>query len=536
MATRIYTQSSGAVGVTPSTWNFANQINPVTVPGTTTQNTGSTLTSKTEATGTTSPTARAMGRTVIGPLSAQTISGTIKGQMRGSENNTGANATLAIAVKIVQSGGSDRAVLLAQTASDATNTSWEFATSLTNRQFGDAAENASITLTSQNASAGDYLVIEWGFRSQTTTSRNITLRYGNASATDLAENTTETTDNNPWWEFSANLAFQTIVEADGASTISTATTGVGAAHGTGAGESTVAVTTTGEGEAVTQATIVEGTGELSTSVATTGVGAARGTADGSSTPDVTVNGEAASVVTGEGASTTAVAATGQGALTHLADAQAAVQTQTEGESATGFAADGGAAASVALDGVASSFAQSDAASAISIVPDGESAAIAAADAAAATALTTDGQIENTGVGSTGSIVVTTTVLGDAANYQASEGSSALSVTAAAIKVSPPSGLGFGALSETPISAVPVIQPAVVLTIEGYTKDSTCAALGGCVVKLFLTSDDSLVGSTTSDGSGFYQFSNPGSGPFYAVAYKAGSPDVAGTTVNTLEPS
>jgi hypothetical protein len=37
----------------------------------------------------------------------------------------------------------------------------------------------------------------------------------------------------------------------------------------------------------------------------------------------------------------------------------------------------------------------------------------------------------------------------------------------------------------------------------------------------------------SDALGNFTFDNPGSGPFYIVAYKVGSPDVAGTTVNTL---
>lgn len=209
MATRIYTKVSGTVGVTPSTWNFAAQINPVTVPGTLIKNDGSVMTSKAEATGTTSPTARAMGRTIIGPLAAQSIAGaTITGQMRGSEDNIGANATLALAVKLVQPDGTDRAVLLAQTASDAATAGNELTTTVTNAIFKDAAETVAISLTPQSAVAGDYLVIEWGFRSATTTSRTITLSYGNDSATDLTPNdTTVTAANNPWWEFSQTLLF-----------------------------------------------------------------------------------------------------------------------------------------------------------------------------------------------------------------------------------------------------------------------------------------------------------------------------------------
>src|SRR5690348_7507845 len=115
MATRIYTAVSGSVGVTPSTWNFGSQVNPVTVPGTLVKNSGAVMTSKTEATGTVSPIAKAMGRTIIGPLAAQTISGTVKGQMRASESATGANANHALAIKIVKPDGTDRGVLLSQT-------------------------------------------------------------------------------------------------------------------------------------------------------------------------------------------------------------------------------------------------------------------------------------------------------------------------------------------------------------------------------------------------------------------------------------
>ncbi len=219
MATRIYTQSSGAVGVTPSTWNFASQISPVTVPGTTTKNTGSAMTSTSQASSATSPHADALGRTVIGPLAAQTISGTIKAQMRGSESNAGANATLALAVKIIKPDGTDRAVLLAQTASDSSAAPNELVTTLTNAKFEDTAESAAITLTSQTPTAGDYLVIEWGVRTATTVSRTIVLSYGNDSATDLPEDTTTTAANNPWFEFSGAVGFQ-ITPTPGAGSVS----------------------------------------------------------------------------------------------------------------------------------------------------------------------------------------------------------------------------------------------------------------------------------------------------------------------------
>ena len=70
-------------------------------------------------------------------------------------------------------------------------------------------------------------------------------------------------------------------------------------------------------------------------------------------------------------------------------------------------------------------------------------------------------------------------------------------------------------------------------ITGVTRNSSGAILDNCTVNLFITGLDKVVQAVISDASGNFTFSNPGSGTFYIVAYKYGSPDVAGTTVNTL---
>jgi hypothetical protein len=71
-------------------------------------------------------------------------------------------------------------------------------------------------------------------------------------------------------------------------------------------------------------------------------------------------------------------------------------------------------------------------------------------------------------------------------------------------------------------------------ITGVTRDSTGAATGNCVVHLFESATDIEVAQTTSDGSGNFTFIiGNNAGFFYLVAYKAGSPDIAGTSVNTL---
>jgi hypothetical protein len=69
-------------------------------------------------------------------------------------------------------------------------------------------------------------------------------------------------------------------------------------------------------------------------------------------------------------------------------------------------------------------------------------------------------------------------------------------------------------------------------IAGITRDSTGAPLGNVTVQLFRTQDDFFVEEKISDGSGNFSFdATPVA--HYLVAYKAGAPDVAGTTVNTL---
>jgi hypothetical protein len=74
-----------------------------------------------------------------------------------------------------------------------------------------------------------------------------------------------------------------------------------------------------------------------------------------------------------------------------------------------------------------------------------------------------------------------------------------------------------------------------LGIAGVTRDQYGSAIVSCTVKLFKTSDDSLVSQIVSDATtGEYLLSTPYyPDTHYVVAYKAGSPDIAGATVNTL---
>lgn len=96
---------------------------------------------------------------------------------------------------------------------------------------------------------------------------------------------------------------------------------------------------------------------------------------------------------------------------------------------------------------------------------------------------------------------------------------------------PMGGIGHSLFS-TPLLKKPTFTGT--FSLSGVTRDSSGVALAGCVVDLFLNSEDTLVATTTSDGSGNYTFIVNGNSQTYFVrAYKAGAPDVAGTSVNTL---
>lgn len=102
--------------------------------------------------------------------------------------------------------------------------------------------------------------------------------------------------------------------------------------------------------------------------------------------------------------------------------------------------------------------------------------------------------------------------------------------------------GFG-LTPLPMldTYVPFNQPAR-YRITGVTKNSANAVLPGCTVEIYETVPNSseprgqLRGTTVSDANGYYSLevtSNASGLTFKVDAYLAGSPDVAGTTVNTL---
>jgi hypothetical protein len=73
---------------------------------------------------------------------------------------------------------------------------------------------------------------------------------------------------------------------------------------------------------------------------------------------------------------------------------------------------------------------------------------------------------------------------------------------------------------------------------GVCKDSNDVPVANANVQAFVTSTDEFKGQVFANVDGAYLLGvqSPKNVPHYLVAYKSGSPDVSGTTVNTLLPT
>lgn len=71
-------------------------------------------------------------------------------------------------------------------------------------------------------------------------------------------------------------------------------------------------------------------------------------------------------------------------------------------------------------------------------------------------------------------------------------------------------------------------------IAGILYDQDESPISGGTILLFRTSDCLYLGSATSDANGAYAFKvGYDATEYFAVAYKHGSPDIAGTTIHSL---
>lgn len=202
MATRLYLPSSSAAPVISPTADAAWEDTSILarlLAVTTKSSTAMTTVAFTDA--------NSVDRDVLfrqyiyGPIAAQTLSAqTLKFQIRAIETTTSNNMFTAIGVRII-----DGILTVRGTALAVTRDGVEVdAATLTNRQF-------SATTTQVISRDGDYVVIEIGTAGDPTGSspHSSSLRIGDTAASDLAEDDTTTTDNNPWVEFANTITLYT---------------------------------------------------------------------------------------------------------------------------------------------------------------------------------------------------------------------------------------------------------------------------------------------------------------------------------------
>lgn len=141
---------------------------------------------------------------VSDPIPAQTVQGTVKGQIRVAEGDAAQNFDqVALVIKVVSNdGGTVRGTLLSIGGHVAAN---EFTvnTTKTNRKIADGDSLSSVA-----ASANDRIVIEIGCIDSSFASLgadSLYASFGDDSGTDLPEDETTTAANNPWIEFSQTL-------------------------------------------------------------------------------------------------------------------------------------------------------------------------------------------------------------------------------------------------------------------------------------------------------------------------------------------
>lgn len=156
-------------------------------------------------------------------LKAQTISGTVKGQFRCQEDPATADLCRALIIKVVNPVSlTVRGTLLSHFPGSLVsefNAGYIWEDHFQNRYFPPPGT----ALTDVTCQDGDIIVIEIGARSFNPNNQSHSIQIGDASATDLPEDETATSQFNPWIEFSANLQWVNATQINA--------TGVQAAYG-----------------------------------------------------------------------------------------------------------------------------------------------------------------------------------------------------------------------------------------------------------------------------------------------------------------
>lgn len=214
MSTRFYFPSTGAAPISPAfggggAWGLTAGADRLAAVTTRISSSMVSKSSNSDGAGTGSLQSLShLCRQYVYQIGAQTFSGTITGQGRGSESATSNNQRPCVKIYIVSSDGSTvRGTVFANSETEVANPASEWTTSLVNRKTPWASESPA-TAAAIASSNNDYLVFEWGANKINVSLNNrfVTLSFGDNSGTDLAVDETTTTANNPWIEFSMTVA------------------------------------------------------------------------------------------------------------------------------------------------------------------------------------------------------------------------------------------------------------------------------------------------------------------------------------------
>lgn len=88
----------------------------------------------------------------------------------------------------------------------------------------------------------------------------------------------------------------------------------------------------------------------------------------------------------------------------------------------------------------------------------------------------------------------------------------------------------------PFAPIATVPKGPRFTLSGVTRDGSGLAVGNCDIKIVRQSDDVVVQRITSDVNGNYSSDALGPGSYQVLAYKAGTPQLVGATINTLQPA
>lgn len=204
MATRLYLPSSGAAGAAPAFGAWDETDGAVRLRCVTARK-GTTQASKSASKANTAGTRQLLLQYVSDPIAAQTIpAGIAKGVLRVRESGTLDNIDrVSCRIAVVSGDGSAvRGEILPLGDYGPKN---EWSTSAQARLVANGVATQGVV-----AQSGDRIVIEIGFKN-TESGYSITGigYFGDGAASDLPENETATTADNPWVELSADIDFST---------------------------------------------------------------------------------------------------------------------------------------------------------------------------------------------------------------------------------------------------------------------------------------------------------------------------------------